>query len=96
MLCFIWVLLCQFLLLMVALVNENPMNVIQVKSIVTRSGRTLQEIMRTNNVDAQRVVANNEPPKEKIETQTKEVEGIYELKVNDFDVAAPTMLPTVK
>lgn len=81
---------------LVGSINENPMNAIQVSAIVTLSRRTLKEIMRSKNVYVKRVVANNEPPKEKIEAPTKEVEGGFELNVKNGDDAAPTMVPKSK
>ncbi|KAH0685732.1 hypothetical protein KY290_017258 [Solanum tuberosum] len=53
---------------LVAHVNENPMNSIQVSNIVTRSRKILKEIKRPDNVVAKKMVADNEPPKGKGQT----------------------------
>ncbi|KAG5571111.1 hypothetical protein H5410_060877, partial [Solanum commersonii] len=44
--------------------NENQKDTIQVSAIVTRTGKSLQEITRLENVDAQGVNSNDESPKE--------------------------------
>ncbi|KAG5579968.1 hypothetical protein H5410_050595 [Solanum commersonii] len=50
-----------------SLANENPMNSIQVSAIVTQSENTLKDRIRLDNGNAQKVVTDDETPKEKDE-----------------------------
>ncbi|KAK4713552.1 hypothetical protein R3W88_019459 [Solanum pinnatisectum] len=56
-------------------VNDNQRNHIPVSAIVTRSGKTWQEITMPDNVDSKGVIVDDESPKGMDKTQTYEVEG---------------------
>ncbi|KAG5595506.1 hypothetical protein H5410_036738 [Solanum commersonii] len=56
-------------------VNENQRNHIPVSAIVTRSGKTLPEIIIPDNVDSKGVIIDDESLKGMDKTQIEEVEG---------------------
>ncbi|WMV09556.1 hypothetical protein MTR67_002941 [Solanum verrucosum] len=75
--------------------NENSMKAIQLSAIITRSGKTLQERKRHDDVVAQRVAADDKLPMDQMDAQTKEVEDDPKPSVKDSDIAAPTIPPKI-
>ncbi|KAG5599770.1 hypothetical protein H5410_031140 [Solanum commersonii] len=67
-------------------VYENPKVVVQVSIIVTRSGKTLKDRPMPENIDVQRVDADDKPPKEMGETQIKGVESEPKSNVKEDEI----------